>query len=130
MKRLSLFTFAAFFVGVLFVSSCATTETKTLEQSDILGKWTLKEASRGGKPTSTLQNIYFEFMEDGQAKTNFNIETKDQTLSYELKEGTISLKGESNMNIEASKDLDENLTLDAKLANYKFKLILQREEEG
>lgn len=130
MKKSSLFTFTAFFLGILFMGSCATTETKTLEQSDILGKWILKEASRGGKPTSTLKDIYFEFMENGEAKTNFNIETKDQTLSYELKEGTISLKGENNLDIKASKDLDENLTFDTKLANYKFQLILQREEEG
>ncbi|MGK0388114.1 MAG: hypothetical protein ACI94Y_000842 [Maribacter sp.] len=130
MKNSSLITFTALFLGILFISSCTTTETKTLEQSDILGKWVLKEASRGGKPTSTLQNIYFEFMENGQAKTNFNIETKDQILKYEFKEGAISLTGENNLNIKASKDLDGNLTFDTKLADYKFKLILQRGEEG
>jgi hypothetical protein len=130
MKRSSLFTFTAFFMGILLFNSCTTTETKTLEQSDILGKWILKEATRGGKPATTLQGIYFEFMENGQAKTNFNIETKDQILTYEFKEGAISLTGENNLDIKASKDLDENLTFDTKLAKYKFKLILQREEEG
>lgn len=123
MKNVSAITMIL--MSSLFIYSCVTSETQALDASDILGKWTLKEATRGGKPTSTLESIYFEFKENGQAKSNFNLEGQDQELTYELKEGNIVIKGASNLNIEASKDLDGHLVFNTSLKDYAFVLTLE-----
>ena len=113
MKNLRASTFLLSLFGVLFIYSCVSNEAQKLESSDILGRWILKEAYRGGKSTSTLEKVYFEFLENRQLKTNFNIEFQDQTVSYEVKERNIFIKGDSNLNIKAAKDLDDNLIFDS-----------------
>lgn len=125
MKNLQLLAILAMLLGSLLIYSCNTSETQALETSDVLGKWNLKEAYRGGKPTETLRGVYFEFMENGQAKTNFNLEGQDKMLTYEMKEGKILMKGDGSLDIKAEKDLDGNLTFNTSLQNYKFKLILE-----
>lgn len=126
MKNLSAITMVL--MSSLLIYSCVGTDTQILETSDILGKWNLKSATRGGKPTSTLESIYFVFKENGQATSNFNLEGKDQELTYELKEESILLKGASNLNIQATKDLEGLLTFKVSLKDYKFVLVLEPEK--
>lgn len=123
MKNLS--TFTMILLSSLLIYSCVTTETQSLERSDIIGKWNLKSATRGGKPTSTLESTYFNFQENGKATSNFNIEGEDQELTYEIKDGNLLLKGASNLSIQATKDLEGLLTFKTTLKDYKFVLVLE-----
>ncbi len=126
MKNLNALTLITLFsAAFIFLQSCATESAQDLSSSDIQGKWVLKEAFRGGKETQTLSGVYFEFTEDGKVKTNFNRESQDQILDYEVKEGKISMKGASNLNGVLNKDTEGLLTLNTSLADFKFKLILE-----
>lgn len=128
MKRFLSLLGVAFLLAIT-LASCVTTSEEQIESADILGQWTLKEAFRENKPTSTLESVYFNFDENGQVATNFNLEGEEQSLTYEVNDGEIQMKGANNLYIKARKNEKGDLEFKTTLMDFDFKLILEPKKE-
>jgi hypothetical protein len=62
--------FSIFFF-LMILSACGSEAPVKNADELILGHWELSEASRNGKPTNTLEGLYFDFFQDGHMRTNF-----------------------------------------------------------
>ncbi len=117
----------------LFLTTSCTSDTKEFSETDILGKWVVKEAMRNGQNTNVLNGFYFDFQEGGKLSSNFNRKSEDQEYTFELKDGKIIRKGGEAIDIEFDMPTDSEMHLDTKLAGASFKLILNKastDEEG
>ncbi len=73
------------FLALVFVFSCKT--DIAIDNSDLIGKWDIVEAQRNDKPTGTLKDGYFEFLDNGEFVTN--ITGIAVSKNYELNNSTI-----------------------------------------
>ena len=99
--------------------------TQKNEADLLLGKWVLQEALRNGKPTESLDELYFEFYEDGQMNTN--LAGEDQTGVYELEGGVIRQR-ETGMDVDYQllELSDSALVLSTQLRDFSFRFTLRR----
>lgn len=99
-------------------------------KNKVIGKWEIKEAFRNGKLTESLDNLFFEFYEDGQMRTNIlgaNIQA-----NYDFSNGKIKQEaGEEGVELEYLVEIvtDTSLVLTTVLRRYNFKFDLQRNLE-
>ncbi|MEM6377722.1 MAG: hypothetical protein AAF705_05895, partial [Bacteroidota bacterium] len=99
-------------------------------KSKVIGKWEIKEAFRNGKLTESLDNLYFEFYEDGQMRTN--ILGASMQANYDFSNGKIKQEaGEEGVELEYLVETvtDTSLILSTVLRRYNFKFDLQRNLE-
>lgn len=95
----------------------------------IVGRWDLREATRNGKPTTSLDELYFEFYADGTIRTNFSGAT--ESAQYRLEENRI-IQRESSLDTEYEiESINDSLmvmttALERNDINYKFRFILGR----
>lgn len=80
--------FSIFFTA-FGMQSCETDSTNY--SGSILGHWEVVSAERGGKPTTTLQEAYFEFFPEDKAV--LNLDGNPQEAKYALKGNTFSISG-------------------------------------
>ncbi len=128
MKNISLILSLS--LGMMFIFNACVTETKSLEKTDIVGDWQLKEAFRDGKKTGTLESVYFSFKEDGTMKSNFNMSMEEMDAKYEIKNGTIEVGGAHPLKINVERTLENELVFKTGISNAKFKLHLEPLEIG
>lgn len=99
-------------------------------KNKVIGKWEIKEAFRNGKLTKSLDNLYFEFYEDGQMRTN--ILGAGMQANYDFSNGKIKqAAGEEGIELEYLVETvtDTSLILSTVLRKYNFKFNLQRNLE-
>ena len=103
------------------------------EQSEfkdkVYGRWELTEALRNDRPAASLENIFFEFYEDGKMVTNFNATGDTQSSEYAISGNRIRQKNnELSPEYIIEEASDTSLILSTELRNFDFKLLLRKEE--
>lgn len=99
-------------------------------KNKVIGKWEIKEAFRNGRLTESLDNLYFEFYEDGQMRTN--ILGASIQSNYDFSGGKIKQEaGDEGVELEYLVEAvtDTSLILSTVLRRYNFKFDLQRNLE-
>lgn len=118
-----------FFQLVLLVLSLSLTlacnEVEVQDTDLILGRWDLQEGLRDGRPTESLDELYFEFFEEGKMLSNITGATVEG--SYEIDGDQLEQRGgpmEVDYTIQTLNDT--MLLLTAQIHNRKFELQLAR----
>jgi hypothetical protein len=90
-----LFLAFSLLVTAFGMQSCET--DKTNYSGAILGHWEVVSAERGGRPTTTLQEAYFEFLPKDKAV--INLDGNPQDAKYVLRGDVFTVSG-TNMDTE------------------------------
>lgn len=121
MFRQILWPSAILLVLVSTWSACRQDQDNTAER--IVGRWELREATRDGKPTESLEALYFEFLPDG--KMNTNMAGVPETAAYTVAKNTIQQR---QSRIEADYIIEELgdsiMVLSASIRDYNFRFRL------
>lgn len=119
------------FISFIFAGSIACTSDSTQVEdktsSYLIGRWDIQQASRNGKPTESLDELYFEFFEDGAMRTNLTGATQSGT--YSLTEKVIQQREtqmDADYNIEEISDT--TLTINTTLKGQVFKFYLHKSQ--
>ncbi|WP_353483109.1 hypothetical protein [Haliscomenobacter sp.] len=108
----------------LGLNSCAN-EPK-IAQSDLLGRWEIKEAYRNEKNAEDdMQGLFFEFFGDGKMLTNMSSSTTE--AQFELKKQTIFQRGgEMDADYQIASLTDTSMVLVTVLRDYNFRFVLKK----
>jgi len=107
----------------MYLSSCK----QMVEYQDIEGNWTLIRAMRNGRPTQTLENVFFDFSAENRMMTN--ILGAENTFDIAYKYPAIEIKNSSDLEQLTVKELvHDTLHLELRLLNYKYDFYLLRNE--
>ena len=117
-------------LGLLFLQCDSEPKQEKGESIDykalILGNWTLKKAYRDKKESVGLANTFFEFKENGQMETNFNMEGKANVHKFIIENDTVKQEGAPAFDYHIYEVSDSSLTLVTKFRGFDFKLILEK----
>lgn len=86
-------TFLFFTATIIGCEPNTATEEQDLTAEQLPGYWEVTQAIRDKKPTTTLEDAYFEFGAEKVAK--LNVDGRDQTGTYELKDKIVEISGTS-----------------------------------
>ena len=109
-------------MGIL-LTSCG--PDSSLDKDALIGRWELRQATRDGKPTESLDQLYYEFIEDGSMKSNLAGQT--ESGKYEIDNEKLlqrDTKLEVDYLIESLSD--SVMTLTTNLRNIHFKFVLEK----
>lgn len=105
------------FLGLISCSS-----EKKIVESDIVGRWEVYQAERGGKPTQTVNGAYFEFMPENQLYTN--ILGEGMMTGYNIYNNVIVQQGGQKVRYAIEALNEEKMTLSAEINGVDFVLDL------
>jgi uncharacterized lipoprotein YehR (DUF1307 family) len=96
-------------------------------QNQLLGRWNLKEAYRNGSQAESLENLFFEFTESGEMRTNILGATTQTDYLFEG-DKIVQTAGDNGMEVAYSVESisDTSLVLTTTLRRYNFKFDLRR----
>ena len=117
-----------FLTLIAILTACNNDSKSEVDTNLLLGKWEVNQATRDGKETSTLDQLYFAFSEDGSMETN--MPTLDRASTYELSGSEIQQNGngvENNYTVESLSD--DELILITTIRNTEFRMILNKSDE-
>ncbi len=113
-------------VTILFI--CACTEEKSEFEDQVYGRWELKEALRNDRPAASLENIFFEFYDDGKMITNFNISGDVESSDYKIVGNRIRQKNDELSPEYIIDEVDDStLVITTELRNFDFRLTLRKD---
>ena len=95
------------------------------EKINLQGKWNIVNANRNGKPTSTLEHAYFDFLSDSLLMTN--ILREDITVNYEIRDNKIWQSGSTPLVYHIVEIVQDSLVLETKIKNYDFIFYLKKD---
>lgn len=123
------FILIVIFLGCCF-SNCSdpVKEDKVDLAQIIQGHWILKKAYRNKKQTVALENTFFEFHEDGNMKTNFNVDMKTENHPFLVRKNIIRRQTPDSLTYHIYEASDTSLTLQTRYKGYEFKLIMERQD--
>lgn len=126
MKYKSVIGFTTLFFSFLFLLGCKGESVSNTDQ--LIGRWDIREARRNGQATESLDQLYFEFFQDGNMKTN--ILGADEEATYELDNKTIRQR-ESQMPIDYTIESisDTSLIMNATINRFNFRFQLGKTVE-
>ena len=114
---------------LLFLANWLTAcqEEKNEYKDKVYGKWELTEALRNDRPAASLENIFFEFYQDGKMVTNFNATGNTETSEYAISGNKIRQKNnELSPEYIIEEVNDTLLVLSTELRNFDFRLLLKK----
>lgn len=123
MKATRFFQTALFSTFLCLTVSCGPDEVEN--NNLILGRWDIQEALRGGRPTESLDNLFFEFFEEGKMRTNITGTLVDG--SYEIDGDQLLQRGgplEADYSIQTLSD--SLLVLTTMINRFDFRLTFNR----
>lgn len=123
MKATRFFQTTLLIFGLSIAVACG--EDDVHDTDLILGRWDIQEALRGGRPTESLDNLFFEFFEEGKMRTN--ITGTPTNASYEISGDQLLQRGgplEADYTIQSL--TDSALILTAIINKLDFKLEFAR----
>jgi hypothetical protein len=94
-----------------------------IQPNDLVGYWSIINASRDDVPTQLLESGYFIFSEN---KMISNILTSTDSLNYTLAEDKISIQDQNPIIFELTKFQNDTLSMTGLLNNLKFDLELKK----
>jgi uncharacterized lipoprotein YehR (DUF1307 family) len=102
-------------------------EFDTETQNQLLGRWDLKEAYRNGSQAESLENLFFEFTESGEMRTNILGATTQTDYLFEG-DKIVQTAGDNGMEVAYTVESisDTSLVLTTTLRRYNFKFDLRR----
>lgn len=111
-------------IGVTALSACQDGQ-EIDRQEYLLGRWEIQEARRNGQATESLEELYFEFFQDGKMTTN--LLGVPETASYDLEENELRQR-DSQMDIDYQIEelTDSLLVLTTNLRDYDFRFRLRK----
>lgn len=115
---------AFLFIALLGIAACSGDNANDTKTNQIAKRWEIREASRNGRITESLDQLYFDFTADGTLKTNLTGVT--ETGTYEMQEEQILQRGmqiDTDYKIEMLSDTLLVLTTAIRNSNFKFELI-------
>ena len=128
MKNKSVIGLTTLFFSILFLFGC---KGESVDNTDtLIGRWDIREARRNGQATESLDQLYFEFFEDGNMKTN--ILGADEEATYELDDNTIRQRDSQmpiDYTIETLSDTSLIMSTTINRFNFRFQLGKTVEEE-
>lgn len=109
----------------LVIQACGPEETSETSPDQILGRWELTNATRNGRPTESLADLYFEFFLDGKMTTNLGGAT--ESASYAIYDNEIR-QSDSQFDViyEIQGLNDSILVLATELRGYSFRFRLNK----
>ena len=113
-----------FFLILPLLMGCGNDDS---QQRLLQGKWSLEKAFRGENRTELLNQLFFEFSEDGGMTTNINNGQLEQG-KYELS-GDVIHQTESSMNLDFEIEAltDSTLVIQTSIRNMPFKFFFVRD---
>lgn len=109
----------------IFLFSCK----QVVEYQDIEGNWTLIRATRNGKPTQTLENVFFDFSTENRMMTN--LLGSENTFNINYNYPAIKIENSSELErLTVKKLVHDTLHLELRLMNYKYDFFLMRTESN
>lgn len=116
-------------LNALLIWSCASESKSTtqIEPSQVIGKWEVREATRSGRPTGTLDNLYFEFSADGTMETN--LPTAEGQGEYQLNGNILQQRGTVEIDYTIESLTESVMILKTELQNLEFRFSLAKVEE-
>ncbi len=115
--------FIAILNTLLLFSACVS-ESETKPEL-LLGRWEIQEATRNGRETESLSELYYEFRPDQIMLTNLQGFTEEGT--YEVEEDRLKQK---EMQLKATYSIeslnDSILVMTTELRDYRFRFILKK----
>lgn len=126
MKYKSVIGFTTLIFSFLFLLGCKSESVDNTDQ--LIGRWDIREAKRNGQATESLDQLYFEFFQDGNMKTN--ILGADEEATYELDNKTIRQR-ESQLPIDYMIESisDTSLIMNATINRFNFRFQLGKTVE-
>ena len=116
-------TFSILF-SIALLASCQSRQEND-NQDIILGKWEIRQAYRNGRLTESLDELYFEFFQDG--KMNTNILGMPESSIYAIKGNQLQQReGQLDIDYTIEELSDSLLVLSTELRGYNFRLSLKR----
>jgi hypothetical protein len=104
---------------------CGTEEASDASPDELLGRWELTNATRNGRPTESLTDLYFEFFLDGKMTTNIGGTTEN--ASYTLNDDEIrQTDSQFDVTYEIQDLQDSTLVLATELRGYSFRFRLAK----
>jgi len=104
--------------------TCAS-EEKEIEKNNLLGRWEIQEARRNGRPTESLDNLYFEFFEDGKMVTNLS--GSQESAVYEVNDDIITQRqSQFDVDYQIRNLTDSTLELAAQIRDFNFSFSLSK----
>jgi hypothetical protein len=123
MKRDTLLQTALLLVSIMALGYCKS--EPTFEKELLWGRWELQQGFRDGNPTESLDGLFFEFLEDGQMKTNLPVASGESR--YEIQNSQIRQIGSPEEIIYTVQELsDSKLSMSTEMRKVKFSFILQK----
>ncbi|MCB0663551.1 MAG: hypothetical protein KDC24_12475 [Saprospiraceae bacterium] len=117
-----LLTFSLFITG--FVMQGCETDNNNISGT-IEGHWDVVSAERGGRPTTTLQEAYFEFLPENKAV--INLDGNPQDAKFKLGGNSFTVSG-TNMDTEYNIEtlVGDSMVLSATIMNRDFVFRLKK----
>lgn len=115
---------------LILCSQCASEPAKEKEPTleEVLpGSWELVSASRNGKPTTTLEGVYFNFDSLGMVTTNLT--GRELKTDCTINENTFSYKEGSDVRLYDAQIIHpDTIDISTKIRIFDFALRLSRSE--
>ena len=123
------FSFFMVLLGITAAFSACTSDDKEQELRDQLaGRWEISQAFRNERPTTSLENLYFDFYGTDSLRTNLN-NGRAEAMPYEIKDQTITPVGSQLDAAYTIQELsDTSLILISTINRLPFRFLLRRAE--
>jgi len=109
-------------IGVSLLSGC---EPEPQDTSSIIGKWNVYDATRNGRRTTTLEDAYFNFVNDTLLLTN--ILREEQAFSYVYADDKIRVDGPLKTTYIVSQPSGDTINLYGAIKGYDFGFFTVRD---
>lgn len=112
-----------FFILMTLIATLTSCESeKQYKESQLVGRWEVYQAERGGKPTQTVNGAYFEFSDQNQLYTNI---TGDGVMNgYQIYNNVIVQQGGEKIRYQIETMNEEKMTLTTNINGVDFALDL------
>ncbi|MEZ5043172.1 MAG: hypothetical protein R2828_24965 [Saprospiraceae bacterium] len=117
-------------VGLFLLSPFGCKNESTGNSELLLGRWDIREAKRNGQTTESLDQLFFEFFQDGSMRTNILGTVEEATYQFDnttLKQRESQV--EIDYNVESLTDSFLVMTATINRFNFQFRLGKTIEEE-
>ena len=116
----------AWIIGLMLIS-CKTDNINEITRNSLVGEWSVLDALRNGRRTTTLKDGFMRFKKEGRLVTN--ILGRETTSNYLVEGSTISSDGDFEYSFEIEKLSGDTLLLSGKMKAFEMVFYLMKQED-